>query len=85
MVLVSLTITPTDVVRKIVHKYKNEINDPFSEKGIKIEFMEKAVFPNLLNWVMIRKWVLDPLGRVIEDKIKLSLSKKILFESHLRK
>ena len=70
----------TEVVRKIVHKYKSEINDLLSEKGIKIEFMEKAV-AKLAELGYDKKMGARPLGRVIEDKIKLPLSKKILFES----
>ena len=69
-----------EVVRKIVHKYKNEINDLLSEKGIQIEFMEKAV-AKLADLGYDKKMGARPLGRVIEDKIKLPLSKKILFES----
>lgn len=69
-----------DVVRKIVHKYKNEINDLLSEKGIQIQFMEKAV-AKLAELGYDKKMGARPLGRVIEDKIKLPLSKKILFES----
>ena len=69
-----------EVVRKIVHKYKNEINDLLSEKGIQIEFMEKAV-AKLAELGYDKKMGARPLGRVIEDKIKLPLSKKILFES----
>ena len=69
-----------EVVRKIVHKYKNEINDLLSEKGIQIEFMEKAV-AKLAELGYDKKMGARPLGRVIEDKVKLPLSKKILFES----
>ena len=69
-----------DVVRKIVGKFKNEINDLLAEKGIKIEFMEKAV-AQLAKLGYDKKMGARPLGRVIEDKIKIPLSKKILFES----
>lgn len=69
----------TDVVRKIVGKFKEEINDLLSEKGLKIEFMEKAV-AQLAELGYDKKMGARPLGRVIEDKVKIPLSKKILFE-----
>jgi ATP-dependent Clp protease ATP-binding subunit ClpA len=69
----------TEVVRKIVGKFKEEINDLLSEKGIKIEFMEKAV-AQLAELGYDKKMGARPLGRVIEDKVKIPLSKKILFE-----
>ena len=50
-----------------------------SEKGIKIEFMEKAV-AQLADLGYDKKMGARPLGRVIEDKVKIPLSKKILFE-----
>lgn len=68
-----------EVVRKIVGKFKEEINDLLSEKGIKIEFMEKAV-AQLADLGYDKKMGARPLGRVIEDKVKIPLSKKILFE-----
>jgi len=70
----------TDVVRKIVGKFKDEINDLLSEKGLKIEFMEKAV-TKLAELGYDKKMGARPLGRVIEDRIKIPLSKKILFEN----
>ena len=70
----------TDIVRKIVGKFKDEINDLLSEKGLKIEFMEKAV-AKLAELGYDKKMGARPLGRVIEDKIKIPLSKKILFEN----
>lgn len=69
----------TEVVRKIVGKFKEEINDLLSEKGVKIEFMEKAV-AQLAELGYDKKMGARPLGRVIEDKVKIPLSKKILFE-----
>jgi len=70
----------TEVVRKIVGKFKEEINDLLSEKGVKIEFMEKAV-AQLAELGYDKKMGARPLARVIEDKVKIPLSKKILFES----
>lgn len=70
----------TEVVRKIVGKYKTEINELLSEKGIQIEFMENAV-AKLAEEGYDKKMGARPLGRVIEDKIKLPLSKEILFKS----
>ena len=69
----------TEVVRKIVGKFKIEINELLAEKGITIEFMEKAV-AKLAELGYDKKMGARPLGRVIEDKIKIPLSKKILFE-----
>ena len=69
----------TEVVRKIVGKFKEEINDLLSEKGVKIEFMEKAV-AKLAELGYDKKMGARPLSRVIEDKVKIPLSKKILFE-----
>jgi ATP-dependent Clp protease ATP-binding subunit ClpA len=68
-----------EVVRKIVGKFKDEINDLLAEKGIKIEFMEKAV-AQLAELGFSKKMGARPLSRVIEDKVKIPLSKKILFE-----
>ena len=51
----------------------------YLKKVLKIEFMEKAV-AKLAELGYDKKMGARPLGRVIEDKIKIPLSKKILFE-----
>jgi ATP-dependent Clp protease ATP-binding subunit ClpA len=67
-------------IKKIVAKFINEVNDLLSEKSIKIRLTEAAV-DHLAEVGYDSKMGARPLGRKINDLIKVPLSKKILFES----
>jgi ATP-dependent Clp protease ATP-binding subunit ClpA len=67
-------------IKKIVAKFINEVNDLLSEKSIKIRLTEAAV-DHLAKVGYDSKMGARPLGRKINDLIKVPLSKKILFES----
>ena len=66
-------------IKKIVVKFIAEINDLLSEKLIKIRLTESAV-DQLARLGYDPKMGARPLGRKINDLIKVPLSKKILFE-----
>jgi ATP-dependent Clp protease ATP-binding subunit ClpA len=67
-------------IKKIVSKFINEINELLSEKSIKIRVTEAAV-EQLALVGYDAKMGARPLGRKINDLIKVPLSKKILFET----
>ena len=67
-------------IKKIVAKFINEINDLLSEKSLKIRLTEAAV-DHLAEVGYDSKMGARPLGRKINDLIKVPLSKKILFDS----
>jgi len=67
-------------IRKIVSKFINEVNDLLGEKSLRIRLTEVAV-DYLVEVGYDRKMGARPLGRKINDLIKVPLSKKILFES----
>jgi ATP-dependent Clp protease ATP-binding subunit ClpA len=67
-------------IKKIVAKFINEINDLLSEKSLKIRLTEKAV-GYLAEVGYDSKMGARPLGRKINDLIKVPLSKTILFEN----
>ena len=67
-------------IKKIVAKFINEVNDLLSEKSLKIRLTEAAV-DHLVEVGYDSKMGARPLGRKINDLIKVPLSKKILFES----
>jgi ATP-dependent Clp protease ATP-binding subunit ClpA len=69
-------------IRKIVAKFINEINDLLSEKSLKIRLTESAV-DHLAEVGYDAKLGARPLGRKINDLIKVPLSKKILFDNIL--
>jgi ATP-dependent Clp protease ATP-binding subunit ClpA len=66
-------------IKKVVAKFINEVNDLLSEKTIKIRLTESAV-DYLAEVGYDSKMGARPLGRKINDLIKVPLSKKILFE-----
>jgi ATP-dependent Clp protease ATP-binding subunit ClpA len=66
-------------IKKVVAKFINEVNDLLSEKSIKIRLTEAAV-DYLAEVGYDSKMGARPLGRKINDLIKVPLSKKILFE-----
>jgi len=67
-------------IKKIVAKFINEVNELLAEKTIKIRLSEPAV-DHLVEVGYDAKMGARPLGRKINDLIKVPLSKKILFES----
>jgi ATP-dependent Clp protease ATP-binding subunit ClpA len=67
-------------IKKIVGKFINEINDLLSEKSLKIRLTESAV-DHLVEVGYDAKLGARPLGRKINDLIKVPLSKKILFDN----
>lgn len=66
-------------IKKVVAKFINEVNDLLSEKTIKIRLTESAV-DYLAEVGYDSKMGARPLGRKINDLIKVPLSKKILFD-----
>ena len=67
-------------IKKIVGKFINEVNELLSEKSIKIRLTETAV-DHLVNVGYDSRMGARPLGRKINELIKVPLSKKILFEN----
>ncbi len=67
-------------IKKIVAKFINEMNELLSEKHLKVRLTEAAV-DHLAEVGYDSKMGARPLGRKINDLIKVPLSKKILFES----
>jgi len=67
-------------IKKIVGKFVAEVNELLSEKSIKIRLTEAAV-DHLANIGYDAKLGARPLGRKINELIKVPLSKKILFEN----
>jgi len=65
-------------IRKIVSKFIKEVNDLLSEKSIRIRLTEAAV-DHLIEVGYDSKLGARPLGRKINDLIKVPLSKQILF------
>ena len=67
-------------IKKIVAKFINEINDLLAEKSLKIRLTENAT-DHLAEVGYDSKLGARPLGRRINDLIKVPLSKKILFDN----
>jgi ATP-dependent Clp protease ATP-binding subunit ClpA len=67
-------------IKKIVAKFINEINDLLSEKTLRIRLTESAT-SHLAEIGYDSKMGARPLGRKINELIKVPLSKKILFDS----
>ena len=67
-------------MKKIVAKFVNEINDLLSEKSIRVRLTEAAV-DHFAEIGYDKKMGARPLGRKINDLIKVPLAKKILFEN----
>ena len=67
-------------IKKIVAKFINEMNELLSEKSLKIRLTEAAT-DHLAEVGYDAKMGARPLGRKINDLIKVPLSKKILFEA----
>jgi len=69
-----------DVMTSIVDKFISQLSAQISDKGISIRLDETAK-EQLLEEGFDPKMGARPLQRVINTRIKLPLSKKILFES----
>ena len=67
-------------VRKIVAKFVNEMNDLLSDKQIRVVLSEEAT-DYIISQGYDSKMGARPLGRKINELIKVPLSKKILFEN----
>lgn len=66
-------------MRKIVAKFVNEMNDLLSEKGLRVRLTETAT-NEIVKLGFDPKMGARPLGRKINDLIKVPLSRKILFD-----
>jgi ATP-dependent Clp protease ATP-binding subunit ClpA len=67
-------------MKKIVAKFIDEINDLLSDRDIRIRLSDEAI-DLLIDRGFDRKMGARPLARVINDLIKVPVSKKILFDS----
>ena len=67
------------IMRKIVHKFMSEINELMIEKGLHITVSESAV-EELAKQGYEPSMGARPLRRVIENKIKIPLSKRIIVD-----
>jgi ATP-dependent Clp protease ATP-binding subunit ClpA len=67
-------------IKKIVSKFINEVNDLLGEKSLRLRLTEAAV-DHLAKVGYDPKMGARPLGRKINDLIKVPLSKKILFDT----
>ena len=67
-------------MRKILAKFINEVNELLSDRQLKIRLTEPAV-DFLIEKGFDKKMGARPLTRVINDLIKVPISKKILFEN----
>lgn len=67
-------------MRLIVSKFINEINDLLSDKSIKLRLTDAAV-DLLIELGFDRKMGARPLAKVINDRIKVPVSRRILFEN----
>jgi ATP-dependent Clp protease ATP-binding subunit ClpA len=67
-------------MRKIVAKYLIEINDLLLDKQLRIRLAETAI-DELMSKGFDNKMGARPLQRLINEKIKVPLSKKILFDN----
>ena len=67
-------------MRKIVAKYVVEVNDLLLDKQLRVRLAELAV-DQLVTSCFDNKMGARPLQRLINEKIKVPLSKKILFET----
>ncbi len=71
---------PKDVMTSIVDKFIKQLSEQISDKGISI-VLDRTAKTQLLEEGFDPKMGARPLQRVINTRIKLPLSKKILFES----
>ena len=69
----------SSIMRKIVHKFMSEINELMIEKGLHITVSESAV-EELAKQGYEPSMGARPLRRVIENKIKIPLSKRIIVD-----
>jgi len=69
-----------EVMTDIVDKFVQQLSDQVSEKSISIE-LDQSAKDQLIEEGFDAKMGARPLQRVINNRIKLPLSKKILFDS----
>ena len=67
-------------IRKIVAKFVNQVNDLLAERGVRICITE-TLTEHIIKEGFDPKMGARPLGRKVNEIIKLPLSKKILFEN----
>jgi ATP-dependent Clp protease ATP-binding subunit ClpA len=66
-------------MRMIVSKFVIEMNDLLGEKGVRVKLTDSAI-DYIIDQGFDPKMGARPLGRKINDLVKVPLSKKILFE-----
>jgi len=66
-------------MRMIVSKFVIEMNDLLGEKGVRVKLTDTAI-DHIIDQGFDPKMGARPLGRKINDLVKVPLSKKILFE-----
>jgi len=66
-------------IKKVVNKFINELNELLSQRNLKIRCTENAI-DALAEQGYDDKMGARPLARIINEKLKTPLSKKILFE-----
>jgi ATP-dependent Clp protease ATP-binding subunit ClpA len=69
-----------DIMTNIVHKFIDNLNTQLKDKKVKVK-LKKSAIEQLIEEGFDAKMGARPLQRVINTRIKLPLSKKILFES----
>ena len=67
-------------VKRIVNKFNNELNELLKERGHKIKLTEAAI-DEIVRLGYDEKMGARPIERTINDKIKVPVSKMILFEN----
>ena len=67
-------------IRPIVHKFIDELNDLLNPKNIKLDISEGAVL-KLIEDGFNDKMGARPMKRIIADKVKKPLSKRIVFDN----
>jgi ATP-dependent Clp protease ATP-binding subunit ClpA len=67
-------------IRLIVSKFVQDMNDLLSDKDIKVELTVNAI-DHIIDKGYDSKMGARPLGRKINDLVKVPLSKRILFEN----
>jgi ATP-dependent Clp protease ATP-binding subunit ClpA len=66
-------------IRQIVVKFINEMNELMGDKGLRVRLTESAI-DHVIEQGYDSKMGARPLGRKINDLIKVPLSRKILFD-----
>jgi len=76
--VIKFTNLSQDIVKQIVKKFMKELNDQLTDKNVDINLTDDAI-----NWLANKgydkKMGARPLARLIDNKIKSPLSRKVLF------